>query len=332
MYNATESSLSNASTPPVESETTVSKPGFKQRLAAWWEGAEIAPEQAESAPAIPAPAPVIEAAPVEEPPPAQSLDRFGRPLWNATRIEVAETMWGESFLTPGGASYAPLLVKPLALSKEMSLLDLTAGLGGLARAVVAETGCWVTGLDVAEPVAKLGMERSQKAGLEKQAVIKSYDPAKLKLGRRFDAVFAKESLFTVADKDALFDTIEEHLKPKGQILYTDYVIEDEASRAGLKTWMQAEPQEVHLWSVAQHIEGFKQRNLDVRVTEDITPRYIAFIVDGVGRLRDRMSGHGLPAETKAAIMAEVQLWARRMDALQHKGLRVYRFLSLKLFD
>jgi cyclopropane fatty-acyl-phospholipid synthase-like methyltransferase len=313
---------------------TVSKLGFKQRLAAWWEGEELPPEQREAAPAEAAPMPVAaaEPPPAEEPPPAQSLDRFGRPLWNATRIEVAETMWGEGFLTPGGAGYAPLLVKPLALSKEMSLLDLTAGLGGLARAVVAETGCWVTGLEVSEPVAKLGMDRSQRAGQEKQAAIKAYNPSNLKLGRRFDAVFAKESLFTVADKDALFDTIEEHLKPKGQILYTDYVIEDEASRAGLKAWMQAEPQDVHLWSVAQHIEGFKQRNLDVRVTEDITPKYIAFIVDGVGRLRDRMSGHGLSTETKAAIMAEVQLWARRMDALQHKGLRVYRFLALKLFE
>lgn len=309
----------------------MSKPGFKQRLAAWWEGEELPPETPESVPEAavePAPAPAAE----EPPPPAQSLDRFGRPLWNATRVEVAETMWGEGFLTPGGASYAPLLVKPLALSKEMSLLDLTAGLGGLARAVVGETGCWVTGLDVSEPVAKLGMERSVKAGMEKQAPVKPYDPATMKLGRRFDAVFAKESLFTVADKDALFDTIEEHLKPKGQILYTDYVIDSEESRAGLSAWEQAEPQDVHLWSVDQHVNGFKQRNLDVRVTEDITAKYVGFIFDGLAHLRDRMSGHGMPAETKAAILAEVQLWARRMDALQHKGLRVYRFLAIKLFE
>ncbi len=73
-------------------------------------------------------------------------------------------MWGEGFVTPGGEAVSDMLIKPLGLNKQMSVLDLSAGLGGRMRKATEETGASFTGLEPDPGIAKRGMEMSVKAG------------------------------------------------------------------------------------------------------------------------------------------------------------------------
>ena len=54
--------------------------------------------------------------------------------WPQARIAVAESLWGEGFLFPGGEEETLRLVKPLGLSAAAGLLLVGAGAGGPARA------------------------------------------------------------------------------------------------------------------------------------------------------------------------------------------------------
>ena len=305
------------------------RPGFRARFRAWWEGYDLPPENqaAEEASTAPASKPV-------RPPPARAdgkqpdpnagaLDRHGKPLWSATRIEVAEKLWGEGFIGPGGADYVPDLVKPLGLDKTMSVLDLSAGLGGITRLMASHFGAWVTGLELSPMLAQKGAEYSEKEGLLRQAPISHFDPNCMVLDRKFDAVFAKEIFFCL-DKEKILTEIRQFLKPGGQLLFTDYLVADAIDLTGLAGWAEAERLTPCPWRPSEAASCLKALGFDVRVALDMTDVQLKLIMERLGEFHAFLSDHEIDdAETKHAITAEVSLWARRAEALRH-GLRLYR--------
>lgn len=301
---------------------------LKTRLHAWWEGYDLSGLKGKGGENGAAPESATAAPP---PPPRQGsgLNRWGKPLWTATRIEVAEKLWGEGFNTPGGHDHVPYLVKPLGLNPAMSVLDLSAGLGGTSRTMASKYGCWVTGLEASEFLAKEGMIRSFKEGLEKKAPIETYDPENFSYPKRVDAIVYKEGMFSVRGKDQLFDGMELALKPRGHLLMTDYVIEPALAGAkAVQVWCDKEPMRPHLWSKDQMAAAFAQRNLDLRIAEDITDTHRGLILSAIQGLVEHLERHHLDHETKVVVMDEVELWVRRVSAIE-AGMKVCRFYALK---
>jgi cyclopropane fatty-acyl-phospholipid synthase-like methyltransferase len=316
---------------------------WRTRVRAWWEGydlsglrAEIAAAEAElaeeenrrtTAAGIILPPPLTA---IATPFPGEPVDRQGKPVWTADRVGVAETLWGQDFLTPGGVEHTTYLVKPFGINPTMSLLDLAAGLGGAGRTIAREYKAWVTGMESSALLAQMGMERSEKAGFSKQAPVQHYDPASLTLSHRYDGIFAKEAFFSVADKDRLFDTIAAGLKPGGQFLFTDYCIETEEALANprLARWSAHEQVLPVLWPARRLASALKARKLDVRISEDMTHLQRRLVLRALGHLLEHLDAHTMRPNTKLAVLDEVELWARRMGAFE-AGLRVYRFYCMK---
>ncbi|HYG91796.1 MAG TPA: methyltransferase domain-containing protein [Azospirillum sp.] len=297
---------------------------LKTRLYAWWEGYDLSGLKGRKGAADEAAA----QARARGKAPEVGQNRWGKPLWSATRIEVAERLWGKGFSTPGGADHITYLVKPMGLNPAMSALDLSAGLGGASRTMAAKFGCWVAGLEASPLLAKEGMERSHMAGLEKRAPIEAYDPEHFSFSKRVDAIIYKEGLFTVRDKDQLFDGIEMVLKPRGHLVLTDYIVDPKSNREALAAWADKEPLEPNLWSLEQMQNAFAQRNLDLRIAEDITDTHRHLILTALQSFTQYLGQFSLAHETKVAVMDEIELWARRVAALD-AGLRCYRFYALK---
>lgn len=295
------------------------KLSLRTRFHAWWEGYDA------KAPAATEP----EAGePTAKPAHEQGLDRHGRPLWTATRVEVAETLWGRGFATPGGEEYAQHLARPLGLNPAMSVLEIGAGLGGFCRAIAQKPGCWVTGLEGSPVLAKMGMERSAAAELAKKAPIRAFDPERFAYDKRVDVIFCRQTLFTVADKEQFFDTLEAQLKPRGQVLMTDYVLDPQAKLTALEAWAANEPQEPYLWTARDATEAFAQRNLDLRIAEDMTDDHRTQILTGLNAFTQHLATCSMDRETKAHVLEEIELWARRIKAFS-QGLRCYRFHAIK---
>jgi SAM-dependent methyltransferase len=301
-------------------------PSMREKFVAWWEGYDLSgrkkrkreEEQAEA-----------EAAGKGGGKGGPGLNRFGKPLWSASRVGVAEKIWGANFVTPGGADLIINLTKPLGLNPAATVLDLGAGLGGSTRCIAATYGAWVTGLEHSPFLVEQGMQRSVKAGLSKQAPIEQYDPENLKYGKRVDAVLAKDVLFTISNKAGLLDKIESILKPRGQLLFTDYVVDPaHCDHPAIRKWAEREPLEPKLWSVQDVTAAIAQCNLDLRVHEDLTDYHRALIVASIKSLTDHLEKHHLDQETKVNVIDEVELWANRIAALG-SGLRLYRFYALK---
>lgn len=301
---------------------------FKTRLRAWWEGYDLdafyrqrrsqrGDDHAQRG--------IGDEPPVPQP----GLNRQGKPLWTATRLQVAEKIWGTDFVSPGATEYLVHLITVLGLNKAMSVIDYSCGLGGVTRLMASKYGAWVLGLEASPLLREEATKRSAKAGLKKQAMIAPFDPEAFGSPKRVDAVFAKEAFFTVHNKNGVFDAVASCLKPGGQLLFTDFCLEDGVQPdQAIAAWCENEPQEPSLWTFNQTLAALEIRNLDVRIREDITNDYKASIQKAIQAFVQHLEKHMLDPETRMNVMEEIELWAHRSKALE-SGLRCFRFHGLK---
>ena len=296
------------------------------RLKAWWQGYDIDTWLAHQLAQPRSRSTATSAVTDQVGPEAAQTER---PVWSAARIEVVEQIWGQGFATPGGEDFIPNLIKLLGLNPAMSVLDLSAGLGGAARLMVQKYGAWVTGLEMNEVLATAGMERSMKAGMAKRAPITVYNPEFFELEKRYDCIFSKESFYTVANKERLFALLVKGLKPNGQLLFSDYVIdEDRVKPAALAAWTKREAVTPHLWTLARYQQMFKEHELDMRTTVDITDDHRLLVLTAWSRFSEMLKEKNADRETLLEMFREAELWARRMVVLEN-GVRVYRFFGLR---
>ena len=305
---------------PSQAPDKISVP-WKTRLRAWWEGRDLK--------ALPDHLPGESEPEGEEIAPDSVLaSRFD--LWSATRIEIVEMVWGAGFHLPGGDENIPVMIKPLGLNESMSVLELGAGLGGITRHMAKATGAWISGLESDRLLTVEGMQRSKGAGMERRAPIHHYDPEQPAFTKRFDAIVAKEHFFTVKDKDGLLDAVRTAMKPRGQILFTDYVVaNDERPDPGLAGWVDKEPVRPVPWSVTRYKQTLAKLSFDVRICEDVSDQTRTLIQQSWADMKDKIPKEKrADPETQEVLIREAELWMRRVAALQAGALRVYRFHAL----
>lgn len=250
------------------------------------------------------------------------------PRWKANRLEVIEKMWGKGMSRPGDEALTDVLVGPLGLNKEMTLMDLAAGLGGFARRVATQYKTYVAGMEIDPEMAKRGMELSVAAGKAKQASVDHYDPANFVPPRHFDCFIARDIFYRIADREKFFKSIVMGLKPHGQIVFTDYLLEPEHSENEvIKAWLANESGANPL-PLAKMVETWIGHGCDVRVNEDMSNLYRHEIVKGLVAFTAFLAKNPPDEATKPLVKHETEKWARRVAAMG-QGLKYYRFYMIK---
>jgi 2-polyprenyl-3-methyl-5-hydroxy-6-metoxy-1,4-benzoquinol methylase len=260
---------------------------------------------------------------------AQKNAKPAGPLWHALPGEISEKMWGEGFVAPGGDFLADKMIKPLGLTKEMNVLDLSAGLGGRMRKITAEVGAYITGLEPDAEIAARGMDMSMKAGQSKHAPVKHYEASLFVPEHTYDCVIARETFYRVANKTAFFTTISDCCKPKAQIVFTDYIVNAEnKSHAAVMAWQAKEKGAAPL-GLVEMTEAWAKVGFNLRVNEDLSDYYAKEVTTGLKRLALFLgSGVNPDAETKTAIMRRIDIWTNRMAAMG-QGMKFIRFYGTK---
>jgi len=85
-------------------------------------------------------------------------------LYTQPLITLLESIWGEGFLSPGGAAEIARLVQDHDFTGK-SLLDIGCGAGGIDIALIQNHGAgYVTGIDVEDTVLIHARSRIDDAG------------------------------------------------------------------------------------------------------------------------------------------------------------------------
>ena len=139
-------------------------------------------------------------------------------------IAGMEKLFGEGFLSPGGAAEVHEMLGGVAIAGR-DVLDLGCGIGGATLMLARDYGAGhVTGVDLeADSIARTAAKVAA-AGLADRVTLMDVAPGPLPLpDARFDLVFCKDVACHMADKAPFFAEAFRVLRPGGQFLCTDFV-------------------------------------------------------------------------------------------------------------
>lgn len=248
------------------------------------------------------------------------------------RFDVRQWLWGAGFVIPGDAEHVLSLVKPFGLNPAMSMLDVGARLGGPARTIAEAFGTYVTGLERDPELARRGMAMSVASGMSKRAAITAIDPETFELRHGlYDCIFGRQATYAVTDKERFLRVLVQGLKPRGQFLLTELVIDrDAGGEQEFADWAAQQTIPPSLWSLSQYTDCLTSLGFDTRVSEDMTATYREEILKGWRRLIRRVNLRRLPRADLTTVVDEAERWMRTIIALDAGKLKVYRLYALAL--
>ncbi len=290
------------------------KAPLRDRFVAWWHGLNLSPDGKKASAARG----------------SKAVEKAPGPVDLSTRANVVQAMWGDGCVAPGDADFFTYLAKPLRFSKELSALDLGAGLGGPDRDLAKAFGIWIDGLEADRDLVTEGAQLAKDLGMEKKATLSPFDPAIVELPeRKYDRVFSKELWSTIAGRERLFKEVVKTLRAKGEFLLVDFVVGDEeGARSRLDAALGADGRIRDPWTANAYVDALKVSGLEVRVAEDITDMYLEVILARLRPVHSNLRGdpHLVPNDL---LVRELSIWLQRIDLMRKNCLRLYRFHALK---
>jgi cyclopropane fatty-acyl-phospholipid synthase-like methyltransferase len=254
--------------------------------------------------------------------------------WTPSRIAVADQLWGDGFVFPGGEEEVLRLAVPLGISAASSVLLLGAGAGGPARALAGGLGAWVSGHEADPALAEVAAERLPRAGrmVAKRATVARWDASAPEFRRRaFHHALALEALRggpgrTVPVADLLM-ALAGALRPGGHLVLVDVVAAArlDASRPEVMAWSRAEWREPNPPTAKALTAALGQLGFDIRVTEDLSARHMHMVAQSWSRVLEVLSAHRPDRLHAAALVAEAEVWMRRMRLMHAGQLRLVRW-------
>lgn len=147
-----------------------------------------------------------------------------QPEYEESFVECLEMMWGEGFLSPGGADEVRAILSHERLSRKC-VLDIGCGTGGAGRLLVAEYAAdRVVGIDIVPLLIERARRLGEQAGLGDRIVFKLVESGPLPfMPATFDLVFTKDALLHMPDKLAALREIRRVLRPGGLLLGSDWL-------------------------------------------------------------------------------------------------------------
>lgn len=262
--------------------------------------------------------------------PDASLAEDDDPVWPTARMSVAEALWGEGFLFPGGREETLRLAKPLGLSEASSLLFIAAGSGGAPRAIAAEFGGWVTGYESNSHLADIANERNQRAGLGRRAQVEIWDPNAPKFPRHyFHHAMAIEPLHG-APPGPLLTAAGAALQLGGQLVLVEAVADKplRSSDPVVATWTKLDHRTTALPTEPAITKALGSLGFDVRITEDITRRHLQYAIGGWQVAVQAMEGKRPTTRQLALVVQEAELWLARFRLMRAGQVRLVRWHAI----
>jgi len=187
------------------------------------------------------------------------------------QIKTLELIWGEGFLSPGGAKEVDLVLNK-KLIKDLKVLDIGCGCGGAAfHFINKHEVSHVTGVDVEKEVIDRANELKLKLDNQSKVTFKVIDPGPLKFeDNSFDVVFSKDTFLHIKDKENLALDLFRILKPGGFLCVSDWMrIDDNPPSNNMKEYIKLEGLSMEMCSLQRYSNaldeaGFKNIQINDR--------------------------------------------------------------------
>lgn len=197
------------------------------------------------------------------------METQGGEHYHGRMIDMLQAVWGEGFLSPGGADEVARLVGDADLGGT-SILDIGCGAGGIDIALVRNHGAgYVTGIDVEDTVLACARKLVAREALVARIGLVKVSPGPLPFPPgTFDVVFSKDSIVHIPDKHALMLEVFRVLKAGGRFIASDWLIgHDGAPSPAMAEYIAAEGLDFGMASPRRYQDALLEAGfVDVSVT------------------------------------------------------------------
>jgi len=139
-------------------------------------------------------------------------------------LALLQIIWGDGFLSPGGADELARLLEGSDISG-CAVLDIGCGLGALDEFLITQHRARsVVGVDIDPALLILMQRRIERAGLAARIRAQHVDGGPLPFpAASFDVVFSKDSMVQIPDKPKIFGEVLRVLRPGGRFIASDWL-------------------------------------------------------------------------------------------------------------
>jgi SAM-dependent methyltransferase len=144
--------------------------------------------------------------------------------YDAGMLTLLQIIWGEGFLSPGGAEELARLFEGSDISG-CQVLDIGCGLGAVDELLIAQYRAQsVVGIDIDPSLLSAMQRRIERADLADRIRGQQVDGGPLPFAAAsFDVVFSKDSMVQIPDKPAIFAEVLRVLRPGGRFIASDWL-------------------------------------------------------------------------------------------------------------
>jgi sarcosine/dimethylglycine N-methyltransferase len=159
------------------------------------------------------------------------------------------------------------MAEPIALHRDLSVLDLGCGYGGPARQLAARYGCRVTGLNLSGVELDEAERKTREAGLGDRVRYVRGDFHELDFAdATFDVVWSQDSLMYGADKPRILREAHRVLKPGGVLDVTDILASRDLPEPHRRR-LYERVRTPEMWDIERYLAelmaaGFRMRRLE----------------------------------------------------------------------
>src|SRR3546814_18363193 len=119
------------------------------------------------------------------------------------------------------------------------------------------------------------------------------------------------------------------IRPRGQLLFTDYVLAEKADERAVYTWAEDEPKRPYPWTMRDYEDMLTDARLDIRIKEDITDAVYAIITGSWAHFLSSLKGKRVDKDTTARLATAVQRWTRSPRETDARAMALWRLPSTK---
>jgi SAM-dependent methyltransferase len=234
-------------------------------------------------------------------------------------IAMLEAIWGEGFLSPGGADEVARIVGAHDLAGA-SVLDIGCGAGGIDVALVEKHGAgFVLGIDVEDPVLDRARTLVAQHGLDERIGLVKVAPGPLPFPpAMFDVVFSKDSIVHIPDKHVLMRDVFRVLKPGGRFIASDWLVSKEPMSPMMRDYIAAEGLDFGMATPARYLEAMQAAGFETCEAVSRNAWYQAQARVELERLEGPLGEAASKVVGSAFVEKNTALW-RRMIAVLDTG-------------
>ena len=225
-------------------------------------------------------------------------------------ILFLEELWGDGFLSPGGPEEVERLLSGVDLAGR-TVVDIGSGAGGIALLLADRYGAArVIGLDVETTMVEYARAKVERADLQDRIEIRKVEPGPMPLpDASVGAVFSKDSIVHIPDKEGLAADVYRVLKPGGWFVASDWLIShDDEPSPEMADYIAREDLDFGMASPERYRRALEGAGfVDVSLTNR-NPWYRTVAREELARLEGTGRDAFLTALDEAALDEQIEIW------------------------